>query len=168
VPVDEKPWLGARDFTRIARAAFPGNLRDLENLVNHLAVASRGKPFAILGAKAEEILARTSSKVPPPAPTATPARRPGQPTDDEIRVAVRRNNNNLTAAARDLGISRQTLNTRARVDATLMRLPEELTDDEILDANRRHLGDVVRMADELGVSAKGLKARLNAVLKRSP
>ena len=165
VRIKERPWLGALDFMRIARAAYPGNLRDLDNLANELTIASRGKPFAILGAKVEEILARTSTSTAPP-PSPAPARRTGQPTDDEIREAIRKNNNNLTAAARDLGISRQTLNTRTRVDATLLRLAEDLTDDEILDANRRHLGDVTRMADDLGVSAKGLKARLNTLLKR--
>jgi two-component system nitrogen regulation response regulator GlnG len=166
VPVDERPWLGARDFMRIALAGYPGNLRDLDNLSNELAVDNRGKPFADMGPKVEEILARPSTPTPAPAAPAT-ARRPGQPTDDEIRAAVRQSNNNLTAAARALGISRQTLNTRTRVDSTLLRSAEDLTDDEILEANRRYLGDVARMADELGVSAKGLKARMNALLKRS-
>jgi two-component system, NtrC family, nitrogen regulation response regulator GlnG len=165
VPVDERPWLGGVDFMRIARAAYPGNLRDLDNLTNELVGDSRGKPFAVLGPKVEEILARTSTPPAPPAPPAPP-RRPGQPTDAEIRAAVRQNNNNLTAAAHALGISRWTLHRRTRVNGTLLRSAEELTDEEILEAKTRHRGDEAAMADELGVSAKALKARLNAILKR--
>jgi two-component system nitrogen regulation response regulator GlnG len=150
---------------RIARAGYPGNLRDLDNLANELVVDSRGKPFVTLGPRAEEILARTSASMAGSQSQAA-ARRPGQPSDDEIRDALRKHGNNVAPAARALGISRTTLYARTRSDATLLRSVEDLTDDEILEAHRRCLGDLTRMAEDLGVSPKPLRARLDALLKR--
>jgi two-component system nitrogen regulation response regulator GlnG len=162
--VDERPWLGALDFLPIARAAYPGNLRDLQHLSTAIAVASRGKPFAVISDSAERLLA---SSVPAPAVTAAAgARRPGQPSDDEIRQALRQHSNNLAAAARTLGISRTTLYERARQQPNVLRSADELTDEEVLRAHGRHAGDVERMAAELGVSPKPLKSRLVAALKR--
>jgi two-component system nitrogen regulation response regulator GlnG len=162
--VDERPWLGAFDVMRIARAAFPGNLRSLMSLANAIVVDSRRKPFAVLGRRAEEILA-ARAVVPTTSPVEAAARRPGQPTDDEIRAALRQHHNNVSPAAKQLGISRPTLYERARGELALLRSIDDLTNEEILDAHARHRGDLDAMAVELGVSPKPLKARLAAALK---
>jgi two-component system, NtrC family, nitrogen regulation response regulator GlnG len=161
---EKRPWLRGSDFLPIARAAYPGNLRDLESLANEVVLHSRGKPFAVIGPSAQKIL---TAELPPSA--ATPARpsprRAGQPTTEAIRDALRRHHNNLSATAKDLGIGRTTLFERMRLEPSLLRSADDLTDEEILDANRRHQ-DIQEMAAELGVSPKPLKTRLVAALKR--
>jgi two-component system, NtrC family, nitrogen regulation response regulator GlnG len=161
----ERPWLGAFDFVRIARAPYDGNLRDLDSLATEIAVDSRGKPFAVFGPGAEKILAGAPPST-PAAVVAPAARRPGQPTDEEIKAVLRQHNNNVAAAAKALGIHRSTLYERARLEPSLMRGVESLTDQQVLEACERHQGDVAKMAGELGVSAKPLKTRLDAALRR--
>ena len=116
---DERPWLGAFDFLRIARAPYPGNLRDLDSLATEIVVDSRGKPFAVFGPGAEKILA-VAPLAAPASPLAPVPRRAGQPTDDQIREALRHHRNNIAAAAKMLGISRTTLYDRARLDPSLL------------------------------------------------
>jgi two-component system nitrogen regulation response regulator GlnG len=157
----ERAWLSAADFVRIACAAFPANLRGLRTLANDIAVGSRGKPHAVIGEKAARALAATAA--PAAVPVASP-RRPGQPTDADIRAALPQHSYNMAAAAKTLGISRTTLYERARALGVL-RSADELTDDEVLAAYEKHGGNVERMAVELGVSPKPLKTRLTAVLR---
>jgi two-component system, NtrC family, nitrogen regulation response regulator GlnG len=162
---EKRPWLRASDFLPIARAAYPGNLRDLESLANEIVLHSRGKPYAVIGPSAQKIL---TADLPPSATTlASPSpRRSGQPTTEAIRDALRRHHNNQSATAKDLGIGRTTLFERMQREPSLLRSADDLSDEEILDANRRHQGDIKEMAAELGVSPKPLKTRLVVALKR--
>jgi two-component system, NtrC family, nitrogen regulation response regulator GlnG len=161
----QRPWLRASDFLPIARAAYPGNLRDLESLANEIVLHSRGKPYAVIGPSAQKIL---TAELPPSAttPAGPSPRRSGQPTTEAIRDALRRHHNNLSATVKDLGIGRTTLFERMQREPSLLRSADDLTDEEILDAKRRHQGDIQEMAAELGVSPKPLKTRLVAALKR--
>jgi two-component system nitrogen regulation response regulator GlnG len=161
----ERTWLGALDFVRIARAAYPGNVRDLETLVNEIVVDSRGKSLAVFGPRAEKILAQ-GPPAPRPKAGARLSRRAGQPTDEQIREALQQHNNTVAAAAKALGIHRSTIYERARLEPSLMKGAESLTDDQVLEAYDRHQGDVAKMAGELGVSPKPLKTRLDAALRR--
>jgi two-component system nitrogen regulation response regulator GlnG len=162
---DERSWLGALDFVRIARAAYPGNLRDLESLATEIAVDSRGKAHAVFGPRAESILAQ-GPLAPPPKTSVRMSRRAGQPTDEQIAEALLRHGNNGTAAAKELGISRTTLYARGELNPSLLRPVDELSDDEVVTAYSRHQGNVDRMAVDLRVSPKALKPRLAAALKR--
>jgi two-component system nitrogen regulation response regulator GlnG len=158
----ERLWLSPSNFVRIARANFPGNLRDLRTLANDIVVENRGKPYVVLGPKAVRTLNASPAALPA---SGVAARRSGQPSDDEVRGALREHSNNMQAAAKMLGISRTTLYERARV-LGLLRSADDLTDDEVLEAHAKYRGDVERMAVALGVSPKPLKTRLVAALRR--
>jgi two-component system nitrogen regulation response regulator GlnG len=163
--VDERPWLSAADFARIAGAAYPGNLRDLGNLANEIVVDSRNKPFAVFGAEAERILSAPPSALPANNPSPT-SRRRIQFTDVEIASALRLHHYDVKAAAKSLGISRTTIYARAELVPGLLRSADDLTDNQILDAHAHHAGNIAAMAEELAVPLKPLRLRLQAALKK--
>jgi two-component system nitrogen regulation response regulator GlnG len=160
---DEAPWLAAPDFAKIALADFPGNVRTLENIATRLVAASRGKRHATFNDQVEELVSATT-------PTEEPVRRPGgrppKVTDEQIRSALERHNNNVSAAAADLGIHRDTLYERMANRSQGIRSTSTLSDEEVLASRARHHADLDAMAADLGVSRKGLAARLRQALAR--
>jgi two-component system nitrogen regulation response regulator GlnG len=159
-----RPWLDARDFARIARSPFPGNVRRVRNIANQLVISSRGEPFAKFDDTVEDLLTSSESTTPGHAPGKP--MRPGRVTDEDIREALRRHNYNFAATAASLGINRGTLYDRTRGNPGDVRSASSLADDEILDSHDRHRGDIPAMANELRVSPKPLKARVTETLRR--
>jgi DNA-binding NtrC family response regulator len=157
----ERPWLYARDFGRIALAPFAGsNLRRLLAIARRVVISSRGQPFADLDAKFDKLVSVAEL----PAESETP-RRPGQPTNRQLKDALDRNGYNLSAAARELLINRGTLYARAR-SAGLIRNAEDVADDVVLEAYERHQGVIARTATELRVSQQALQKHLRDLLRR--
>lgn len=160
---DEAPWLAAPDFARIALAEFPGNVRTLMNIATRLVAASRGKRHATFNDRVEQLI---SAKAPIDEPVRRPGGRLPKVTDEQIRSALERHHHNISAAAADLGIHRDTLYDRMASRPPGIRSSSTLSDEEVLASRARHHADLDAMADDLGVSRKGLAARLRQALAR--
>ncbi|WP_347249076.1 helix-turn-helix domain-containing protein [Pseudomonas fluorescens] len=81
---------------------WPGNLRQLENVAGLASVLAEGAPFITVNHLPEEILGNTSA----------PARNLSDATRDMIEHVLLSHQGNVTAAAKELGISRTTLYKR--------------------------------------------------------
>jgi two-component system nitrogen regulation response regulator GlnG len=153
------------DVSRIASAAFPGNVRQLRNVARRLVIANRGKERAALDATIERALEGAAPAQTEPVASSPPGRLV-KVTDEQIHEALRRHNYNFSAAADDLGIHRSTLYDRVRQNPMDVRSADDLSEAEILEAHGKHGGDMAAMAAELRVSPKPLKARLTRLLAR--
>lgn len=160
----ERPWLAAADVARIAAAPFPGNVRQLRNVVRQVVISSRGQRFAQLDATIQAMLSAAPN--PGSRESAPASSRSPRVSDEQIRDALRLHNYNFSAAADALGIHRSTLYDRVRANPQDVRSAPEISDDEILEAHARHGADIAAMAAELRVSPKPLRARLTEALAR--
>jgi two-component system nitrogen regulation response regulator GlnG len=176
-------WVPASFVDRLVRAPWPGNVRQLRNVVRQLAIASRGEPRA----RTEGVLDRlvhpgtgprtdTSAFTAPPASatstTATPpgaaergARAPSSISDDELVKALERNQWRTSATAAELGISRTTL--YVLIDrSTRIRKAANVPEAELRALQEKCGGDLDEMSRVLKVSRRGLQLRLRQVLGR--
>ncbi len=158
-----RPWLPAPLVARLARLAWPGNLRPLRNAVRPSAVQGAGKAQAEL----PPLLARRLELAPPAAdstapamPATTPRYRPPEDVEpEELLAALSRNRFNLTRSAAELGLSRTSL--YFLVDRSPdIRKASEISREEIEKSLARCGGRMDDTADELQVSQRGLLLRM--------
>lgn len=181
-----RPWLPASLVAKLAAYSWPGNIRQLRNIVRQLVIANRGREQLELTPDLESKL--TSDAASSPAqPTATqPPREPfaahpqppvatnptaaegaDRPTyrnpdeidEQELLQALKANAFKLQPTAATLGISRTSLYALIE-KSTRLRKAKDLTQQEILDAKNRHGADLDAMAAELEVSRKGLRRQM--------
>ncbi|WP_437718334.1 sigma-54 dependent transcriptional regulator [Sorangium sp. So ce448] len=168
---------------RLARYDWPGNIRQLRNVVRQLVVGSRGAPALEAGPALERLLTRDpqsggASTAPagewplaqahaadaerPRVDRARPSkerRRPADVTEDELVAALRVCRWDLKAAADRLRISRTSL--YALVErCSRVRKAGDLAPEEIARAYAECHGDVEMMVDRLQVSRKALSRRI--------
>jgi two-component system nitrogen regulation response regulator GlnG len=172
--IGDHPWLDAGVVAHLARARWPGNVRQLRNVVRQLAVHGREAPRIALDPALEGSLAEA-----PPAPStmgapeaigAAPTRdgegakraRPLQLTDDEILGALAKTGWKRGPAADLLGIARSSLYALIASNPRISRATD-LSAEEVNAALAKHGGDVTAAAVELRVSEQGLKLRLKAL-----
>lgn len=165
---DEAPWLPADLMARLTLYSWPGNVRQLRNVVRQIVVASRGEPVMRLPAQVERLLdeevGRGGASGEVGAPTAKVEASSGfrdadEVSEPELLEALRQHRWNRTQTADALGISRPALYRR------LQRLPSvrratDLEDAEILEAQERCGGNLDDMVDLLEVSKRALKLRM--------
>jgi two-component system nitrogen regulation response regulator GlnG len=165
LPVDgvEPSWLPASLVARLARLSWPGNVRQLRNVVRQLCISSRGLRRVRVDTWLERLLGSETS-VGPSAASApeTSGRAPASLTDDDVRSALRAHEFRVADAAASLGMSRSALYERIRA-GQLVRLASDLTRDEIAASRERCGGDLGRMAHDLEVSRRALAARFREV-----
>ncbi len=171
-----KPWLPASIVARLADYDWPGNVRQLRNVVRQLVIANRGKERAEMIPAVERLLVRqTSTRKNPvaasesPAPAKTPAenpaairRKPADVTEGELREALRVSRWDLAAAAEKLGVS------RASMYLLFERIPgfrtaSDLDKEQIIRCHRELGGDRARMAERLEVSERALARRIREI-----
>jgi len=136
--------------------AWPGNVRELRN------VAVRAAAALLVGDDIGPVVGGEPDAEPPGSSA------PAQPSastlsDDELlRATLARHGWQVASAARELGISRNTLYARIRRSEHLHTAPE--LPHNVLEAlYERHGGDLAAIAGELGVSVRALKLRLRAL-----
>jgi two-component system nitrogen regulation response regulator GlnG len=167
-------WLTAHLVARLARFAWPGNVRQLRNLVRQIVIGSRGLQHLEAGPAVERLLQTSQTPDGPgdagfqplPASTATPAeplqldrRKPSDISEDELLAALRAHRWDLQATAAGLHISRPSLYALIESSPGL-RKAGDLSTEEISRCWEECGGDLDAMVDRLEVSRKALARRL--------
>lgn len=172
-PKTGEPWLGAPLIARLADFDWPGNVRQLRNVVRQIVIHSRQRDQAELPPSVERLLgAGGRPRLQPPAPAPPPAaggkrpapaapperRKPGEVTDEELEAALREARWDRTAAAAALRISRTSL--YALLEKNPRFRGEDVTPEEVSRAFSECGGDVERMVDRLQISERTIRWRL--------
>jgi two-component system nitrogen regulation response regulator GlnG len=181
---EREPWLPAPIVARLALYSWPGNVRQLVNVVRHLVIANRGaRPathFQMLDelrpvgdAEQAAVLGAAPAPAPAPAPArgagpigTTPPLRPADITDDQLVAALRAHRFSPERAAAALGIPRASI-YRLMDRSSRVRKASELGADEIRAAQAAASGDEELMAERLEVSVRALRRRMGELAIRT-
>ena len=165
---DDRPWMPAELVARLASYDWPGNVRQLRNVVRQLAIAGRDLPEVPVGPAIERLFQEPEAPRPEPArPVSSGWRKPEDIRDDELLTALRANRWRLQPTAAQLGISRTSLYDRIDRSPNL-RKAADLTREELEAAAARCQGDLDAMAEHLEVSKRGLQRRMKQLGIVSP
>jgi two-component system nitrogen regulation response regulator GlnG len=168
------PWMPASVVARLARYAWPGNVRQLRNAARQIVIASRAAESVEIGPQIEKLLREATA--PPlaeggPEPSAAePAavrkraeplayRSPADVGEAEILEALRACRWEVKPAAEKLGIARPSLYALIEKFSSI-RKAGDLSRAEILEAREAAGGNLDAMVERLEVSRKGLQQRM--------
>jgi two-component system nitrogen regulation response regulator GlnG len=161
------PWLPADQVARLAAYPWPGNVRQLLNVIRQIVATSRGEEHARLPEAVEMLLAGSrlaaAPTEPPAPPNETPPpvhRKPSLIGDDQLVELLRTHRFNLRAAAAAAGISPTSLYALVE-KCPRLRKPAEIGRAELEESLARSGSDVDAAALALEVSSLGLKRRLS-------
>jgi two-component system nitrogen regulation response regulator GlnG len=172
-PADGAPlWMPASVVARLARHAWPGNIRQLHNTVRQMVIASRSSETVEIGPQVERLL-REAAPLPaslaedalPPEPAArrraeaTEYRSPAEVTESELTATLRATRWEVKLAAERLGISRPSLYLLIEKFPSI-RKASDLTREQILEARQLSGGSLDALVERLEVSKKGLLQRM--------
>ncbi|MEM8961721.1 MAG: sigma-54 dependent transcriptional regulator [Acidobacteriota bacterium] len=162
-PQGRSPWMPAPLIARLALHPWPGNVRQLRNVVRELVIGSRGSDRVHIRPTVERLLDEARpvehTKDAPPSGETPTDRRPDQISETELRDALRATQWRPFAAARRLGISRGSIYDLIAKHPSI-RNAKDLNADEIA-ACQSEVGDSVEaLANALEVSALGLRRRM--------
>lgn len=154
----DPPWLPARVMVALTMAEWPGNVRQLANVVRQIVVANRNAD----GFRLPEHLGALDGR-PGPAPaeveaSATERKPSSDVTESELNAALERNGYAFGATAKELGMARNTLLKRVDASPTLRR-PRDISRAEV-EAAVGGSGDLTEAAHDLKISARGLLLRM--------
>jgi two-component system, NtrC family, nitrogen regulation response regulator GlnG len=176
MPPEGRTWVPALLVARLAQFDWPGNVRQLRNLVRQIVIAGRdaGEPGMWLqverslqeAARAAAKPDSTPTGVEPfrlPEPSAREPRKiyrsPEDVPEDELLEALRAHRWRIQRAAEALGISRGSLYDRIERSSRI-RKAADLSSEEIRACRERCGGDLDAMAEALEVSKRGLQRRM--------
>ena len=163
-------WLPPRLVSQLARYDWPGNVRQLRNVVRQLVIGSRGLPRLEIGPQvarllqerpdsAVEVRAPSSDETPPPAAQPPARRRPGEVTEEEVIAALRVNRWDIKATAEALRVSRTSLYALMESSPRIRRI-SDLSAEEIARCHDECGGNLDAMVERLEVSKRSLGRRL--------
>ncbi|HSG41277.1 MAG TPA: sigma 54-interacting transcriptional regulator, partial [Thermoanaerobaculia bacterium] len=170
-PPEGRSWVPAALIARLAQFDWPGNVRQLRNLVRQIVIAGRDAGERGMWLQVERLLQETARLSAPPdevrtwPPVSIPKeprkayRSPEDVTEDELLQALRANRWRIQRAAEALGISRGSLYDRIE-KSTRIRKAADLSREEIRACRERCGGDLDAMAERLEVSKRGLQRRM--------
>jgi two-component system nitrogen regulation response regulator GlnG len=169
-PSSAEPWLPASLAARLVRYSWPGNIRQLRNLVRQLVIASRGQPHLRVDPRLERELGSASplpsGRALPPqeasAPRTPPAsrRRPSDISEQELIAVLRANSWDLKPTADQLGIPRTSIYDLIERSKNI-RTAGDLSTEEITRCHHECQGDLDAMVRRLEVSKQALRRRIN-------
>jgi two-component system nitrogen regulation response regulator GlnG len=167
-----EPWLPASLAARLARYAWPGNIRQLRNVTRQLVISNRGRRPLRLEAQLDQELgpvvvpppptpapSRPPSPPPEPEPRATPRRKPADISSQELLEALEESAWDLKKAADRLGIPRSSIYDLIAKHPNI-RTAGDLTPEEISTCYRECQGDLDAMGQRLKVSKPALRRRI--------
>lgn len=166
----ERPRVSAQLLSRLALFSWPGNVRQLRNVVRQMVIAGRGSGELRATTAVEGLLSgpAATAREPggPQAEVSRPVRRASGSYRDpdgvgrgELREALRASRWNLQRTARQLGISRGSLYELVDRDPSLGKA-SDLSRGDLERCLEECGGDLEAMVDRLQVSKRGLKLRL--------
>ena len=158
-----RPWLPALLVARLAAGSWPGNVRQLANVVRQLVIANRHADPATRFDEVETLLGRVTAddsrrahRTPAPAPA---RKRAGELREEAVVAALRAHQFRPAAAADALGIPRSSIyDLMKRIPG--LRKASELTRGEIDEARARVGPSLEAVAAVLEVSQRALRRRL--------
>jgi DNA-binding NtrC family response regulator len=167
------PWLPLVLVRRILQHDWPGNVRQLRNVVRQIVIGSRGDleaslPPAILrqlgegssSGPASAVVCPSTVHLPPGGVDLDRHRRPADITETELVDALRAHHWDIKSTAATLGVSRTSL--YKRIDSSVrVRTAGQLDVDEIRACHRELGGDLDAMVERLQVSRHALRRRLH-------
>ena len=173
------PWLPASIVAQLIDYDWPGNIRELKNVVGQIVLSNRGRDRVEIPAAIQRQLEKQSAKVkpqpvdvvlplaPPPSnkPAApepmipAPGRRPADVTENELREVLRGCRWDLNATSKQLGISRASMYVLKERFAWF-RVAGDLKVEEIQQCHDTYKGNLNQMAERLEVSEQALKRRI--------
>ncbi|WP_437313090.1 sigma 54-interacting transcriptional regulator [Sorangium sp. So ce385] len=150
-----EPRLEASCMGRLAEYDWPGNVRQLRNVVRQLVIGSMGEPTLEWSPALDRLLAAPEE----PRPERAPRRKPTTVTEDELLSALRDVRWDLKAAAARLRISRTSL--YALVDSSpRVRRVNDLSKEEVARCYKMCGGNLDAMVERLEVSRRALARRV--------
>ncbi len=168
----DSPWIPTGLACRLLAYHWPGNVRQLRNVVNQMVIDNRGKPQLEIGPRAERLFTgddpveNNVSPGPSPAEAEAPPtvveprkRKPAQISADELVAAMEDNCWEPARAARALCIPRPSIYDLIKKHGGL-RMAEDITADEIETGLAAHDGKLEAVAESLKVSVHGLRRRM--------
>ncbi|CAN90700.1 Sigma-54 dependent transcriptional regulator [Sorangium cellulosum So ce56] len=164
---DGRGFVPASLIAQLARYDWPGNVRQLRNVVRQLVVSSRGALELRAGPHLDELLGRgagaqragATPRLTIPAQPDRVRRSPKDVTEDELVATLRACRWDLKAAAYRLRLARSSLYELLN-RCTRVRRAADLTHAEIAHAYRDCGGDIDAMVERLEVSRKSLSRRI--------
>jgi len=164
LPHSENPWLPATLVERLLAFHWPGNVRQLANVVRQLAIGCRDRPALSLTPKVAELLTRDR------AADSQAERKPGgrKPADippDELKATLRANGWALKATAAALSISRGALYQLIERTPGLQKAGD-LSAGRIRSALAQAGDDEEAAAAALEVSTRALRRRMSQLRRR--
>ncbi len=174
---EERPWIPAGLVARLAAYDWPGNVRQLRNVVRQLVIAGRDLPEVSMGPAVERLFQESATSLsealrpvegtssasstasPRDSSARTAYRRPEDVREDELLAALRENRWRLQPTAAQLGISRSSLYDRIDRSPNI-RKAADLGREEIEACSGRFGGDLDAMVEELEVSKRGLQRQM--------
>ena len=170
IPVSHKPWIPAKLAARLLMYHWPGNVRQLRNVVNQLIIDNRGLPQLSIGPRVERLLdasepdgehaadPKTNHKI----VGSSQRRKPGQISAEELQNVLAANDWEPARAARALGISRSSIYNLFK-KYEVMRKVDDLTPSEIQTALEQSEASIESAAAKLSVSVHGLRRKMKAL-----
>jgi two-component system nitrogen regulation response regulator GlnG len=162
--VDKNPWFPPGLMLRLYRHNWPGNVRQLRNVVRQVVISSRRLDALAIDETVQRILSDTeddrSIEVPreQPAAGSGPSRAPGV-TDDEVYAALEESDWKVSTAAEKLGVNRYQI-YKVMKRHPLLRPMRNIPREEIEACIRESGGDLNIVCQRLRVSRYALKLRL--------
>lgn len=159
----DEPWIDSNLMARLARFAWPGNVRQLRNVARQLAIGNRGQHCLRTTSSIERMLDQPAvAPSTSPATSAQPAidrRLPSKTEDAEILSTLRSHRFEIKKAAKALGISRAALYAWIN-DSPVVHTAGQLDADTIRRAHRELDGNLDEIAAQLEVSRFALQRRV--------
>ncbi len=163
-PPDRAPALPGSIVARFCVFDWPGNVRQLKNLVRQLVISNRHRDRFVWDPVLERVLGPEHPAEAPTPETSSPALprhvRPKNVDDAQLRAVLESHGWRYNAAARFLGISRTSL--FALIDASpTLRRPKDIEAPEIREGLTRFDRDLEALASHFEISKRGLRLRMN-------
>ncbi len=152
-------WSLAPFVASLARHSWPGNVRQLRNVVRQLVISNRGREELSIDATLTKMLDEPREPAPAAPDTGAGYRKPGEVAEDELLQVLRDNRFRLGPSAKALGVSKTSL--YAMIDRSdRIRRATDLERDELLACHASCGGNLDEMAEKLEVSKRALQFRL--------
>ncbi len=157
-PSRKNPWFPAWLAALLVRYSWPGNVRQLGNVVRQLVITSRNQETCTLDPDLAAIMQSDLAKASEPAKKSR-RQEPAEIDDDQLIQVLQRNQWELTPAAKQLGVSRPTLYKLVKACPDL-HLVQDLKAEALSRCFKKHEGDLDAMSQQLRVSVHALRRRL--------